>query len=150
MSRPAAAAKRLAVLASLCLPMAFAGCGETVQFEGRVFDMLGVNDTTKRRDNAVAERAPLVLPPNQRALPQPGSIAAAAGQDVNWPDDPDERRRAAAKTRQKKKLDASKAVEGRDVQPGLLDRMMKGKQAQQEEEVEAVPSPEAGDPQVVR
>ncbi len=151
MSRRRATAKRLAIAIALCLPMALAGCGDTIQYEGRVFDMLGVNDTTKRRDNAIAERAPLVLPPNARALPQPGTIAAVPGENMNWPDDPDERRRAVAVAdREKKKLDASKAVEGRDPQPGLLDRMWKRKKEQEVEEAVDVPSPEAGDPQVVR
>lgn len=148
MSRPAAAAKRLAVLASLCLPTALAGCGETVQFEGRIFDMLGVNDTSKRRDSAVPERAPLVLPPNARALPAPGSVAAAPSEDMNWPDDPDERRRAiAAADKKTKKFDAAKALQGQ-AQPGFLDRMIKRKK--EEEQVGDVPEPEAGDPQVVR
>jgi hypothetical protein len=109
------------------LPLALAGCGETVQFEGRVFDMMGMNDTSKRQENSVPERAPLVLPPNAKAasLPAPQSQAAAAEENMQWPDDPDERAKAMEAAEKKKQaIDPSRAADSRYApQRGLLDRM---------------------------
>jgi hypothetical protein len=119
--------KTVLLAGASALPLALAGCGETVQFEGRVFDMMGMNDTSKRQENSVPERAPLVLPPNAKAasLPAPQSQAAAAEENMQWPDDPDERRKAMEAAQKKQsKVDAVKAVDSRyEPQPGLLNRM---------------------------
>ena len=83
--------------------MLVGGCGG-VQFEGKVFEAVGLtNDSSNREDAKVPVRAPLVLPP-KRSLPTPGRPQQAATPQ-NWPDDPNERIRQAAlaeKTKKKK------------------------------------------------
>lgn len=65
------------------------GCSAgDVQFEGKIFEAVGLNGQQARsEDPKVKERAPLVLPP-KTDLPEPGQ-RVAAGDDQLWPDDPD-------------------------------------------------------------
>ena len=61
----------------LCLAFAAGGCGtDDIQFNGGLFDMVGLSDAakakTKSGDPKVAERAPLVVPPSLQRLPPPG------------------------------------------------------------------------------
>lgn len=62
---------------ALCAVVAFmGGCGaDDVQLEGRVFDALGVSDSTRSRDKDVklAARPPLVVPPTLQRLPDPNA-----------------------------------------------------------------------------
>jgi len=63
-----------------------------------LFDSFGMGDKEKP-EISYQERAPLVPPPSTAELPPPqpkGSVAHATGQ---WPNDPDEQRRAEAKAR---------------------------------------------------
>ncbi|MDX2259722.1 MAG: hypothetical protein NW205_12515 [Hyphomicrobiaceae bacterium] len=54
--------------------LAIGGCSAgDVQFEGKLFEMAGIGQTTERRTPKLAERAPLVVPPDLNRLPQPGS-----------------------------------------------------------------------------
>ena len=69
---------------SLFLPLILAvtllgGCGfGDVQFEGKVFDAVGLSGQQARReDPKVKARAPLVLPPDAK-LPEPGKRAVVA------------------------------------------------------------------------
>ena len=73
-----------------------AGCsGQDIQFEGKVFDAMGISGPAARpKDKKMAERAPLVMPP-QSQLPPPGERVAAA-EEMNWPKDPE----LAAKAKQ--------------------------------------------------
>lgn len=66
-----------------------AGCsGQDIQFEGKVFDAMGISGPAARpKDKKMAERAPLVMPP-QSQLPPPGERVAAA-EEMNWPKDPE-------------------------------------------------------------
>ncbi|HEY8248058.1 MAG TPA: hypothetical protein VIG38_12355, partial [Hyphomicrobium sp.] len=69
-SRPARSV--LPVLAA-CLTVGIAGCGtDDIQFNGGVFDAIGLNDAKKSGDPKLAERAPLVVPPSLDRLPAPG------------------------------------------------------------------------------
>jgi hypothetical protein len=62
----------LPVLAA-CLALGIAGCGtDDIQFNGGVFDAIGLNDAKKSGDPKLAERAPLVVPPSLDRLPPPG------------------------------------------------------------------------------
>lgn len=76
------------------------GCGG-VQFEGKIFEAVGLAGEPEREEKTVAERAPLVLPP-KRTLPPPGRPQQAAAPE-NWPQDPNELQRQAALAKKKKK-----------------------------------------------
>lgn len=87
--------KCLAVVMMGLLPL-MAGCsGSDIQFEGKVFDAMGISGPAARaKDAKMAERAPLVMPP-QSQLPPPGARVVNAD-DMNWPKDPE----LAAKAKQ--------------------------------------------------
>ena len=55
------------------LALGVAGCGtDDIQFNGGIFDAVGLNDAKKTSDPKLAERAPLVVPPSLDRLPAPG------------------------------------------------------------------------------
>jgi hypothetical protein len=71
------------VLASLCGGLAAAGCSmDEVQFNGGVFDAVGLSDSARAKSSSgepkLAERAPLVVPPTVDNLPKPGEEQAPA------------------------------------------------------------------------
>jgi len=78
--------------------LALAGCGgvDGVQFEGKMFEAVGLTGALgKRAEPKTEARAPLVLPPATEKLPEPGQLAAAPAQPhIAWPDDPDKRKAA--------------------------------------------------------
>lgn len=79
----------LALAASLSLGVA--GCsGDDIQFNGGIFDAVGLSDAgkTKGGDPKMAERAPLVVPPSLDRLPTPGEAAPSAQiADIKDPDE---------------------------------------------------------------
>lgn len=80
---------RAALLASaLAATLALGGCGG-VEFQGRMFDYMGVSGERQEADVRMAERPPLVLPPDAKALPQPGSGVAVATARQDWPKNPE-------------------------------------------------------------
>jgi hypothetical protein len=100
--RPNAAA--LAV--SLCLTLGAAGCAmDDVQFNGGVFDAVGLSDASKKKSGEpkLAERAPLVVPPTLDNLPAPGEENPQAAQIAEI-QDPD-----AAKKASKEELERQQA-----------------------------------------
>jgi hypothetical protein len=81
------------------------GCAgvEGVELNGKLFDMLGVSSSaqeSKSREPQMAERAPLVVPPNVARLPEPGS-GKVSSEDVAALKDPEHRKLAAAKERER-------------------------------------------------
>jgi hypothetical protein len=75
------------------------GCSvDGVELNGAVFDYLGVSEAaqSKPREAKVAERPGIVLPPQLDRLPEPGSALAPASGEEAWPNDPDQRKVAAA------------------------------------------------------
>ncbi len=59
-----------------CLALGVAGCSmDEVQFNGGIFDAVGLSDYAKSKGSEpqLAARAPLVVPPSLDRLPQPGS-----------------------------------------------------------------------------
>ena len=83
-----------AVLASLMVTT-LAGCGgfDGVELNGGVFDLMGIGtNSASAKEPVVPQRAGLVLPPRNDALPLPGTEVAAAG-NAAWPVDPEERKR---------------------------------------------------------
>jgi hypothetical protein len=59
---------------------------DDVQFNGGVFDAVGLSDTARAKsksgDPQLAARAPLVVPPNLQNLPAPGESQAEATQEA--------------------------------------------------------------------
>lgn len=79
------------------------GCGgvEGIELNGKLFDMLGISEASQQKSEPkMADRAPLVLPPNVSRLPDPGSGKGTTA-DVASLNDPDLRKAAAAKERQR-------------------------------------------------
>ena len=89
--------------------LGLAGCGgiDGVEFQGKMFDAVGLTGALGPKAEPKTEaRAPLVLPPSGRSLPEPGSLAAAepaAAPLANpaWPQDPDQTKHANADAKQK-------------------------------------------------
>jgi len=84
--------------------LVLAGCADSgIDLNGKVFDYLGISPAAqeaRRFEPQVDERAPLVMPPDAKALPQPGSGKTPSA-DVAWPDDPDQRKVREAKERER-------------------------------------------------
>lgn len=102
-ARGALAALALGVTAAL------GGCGgvDGVGLNGAVFDWMGVSESAmskKSADPKVAERAPLVLPPGTASLPEPGSGRSPEAGDINFPNDPEQKKLADAKKREQEHL----------------------------------------------
>jgi len=86
--------------AALASTLLLAGCADGLEFNGKVFDWMGISPAAqeaRQREPKVAERAPLVLPPNVNRLPEPGS--ETAGSHLAWPDDPEQRKAREARER---------------------------------------------------
>jgi hypothetical protein len=82
--------------------LALSAC-DSVNLEGKVFDWLGVSGSAldaKSKDPKMAERAPLVVPPRLTRLPEPGS-GKTADTDIAALNDPERRKAAAAKERER-------------------------------------------------
>ena len=89
---------------ALASTVLLAGCADGLEFNGKMFDWMGVSPAAqeaRRFEPKLAERAPLVLPPNTSRLPEPGSEAAPAPAQVAWPDDPEQRKVRDAKERER-------------------------------------------------
>jgi len=92
----------LAALGSVAT-LALSGCVDGIELNGKVFDFLGISPAAleaSRREPKLAERAPLVMPPDAKRLPDPGSTASI-GEQANWPVDPEQKKLAAAQERER-------------------------------------------------
>ena len=90
--------KSLVVVPVTAASLLLGGCGGGVQFEGKIFEAMGLNQEPEREEQVLKERAPLIVPP-KRELPPPGAREQVADPQ-NWPVDPEEQRKrelAAAK-----------------------------------------------------
>ena len=88
---------------ALAATLLVSGCADGIEMNGKVFDWMGISPAAqeaRRFEPKLADRAPLVLPPNANRLPEPGSEAAPAPVAVAWPDDPEQRRIREAKERE--------------------------------------------------
>ncbi len=141
MTRPIRAALFAAASAAT---LALGGCGG-VEFEGKVFDYMGISGDRQQPDVRMAERPPLVLPPDKKALPQPTDGVAAATARQDWPQNPE--------LTQKQILDAKKEVEAQKLReqdpihpyigkPTLFDKWFGG---DEEVRVDDVPEPDPSD-----
>src|SRR5262245_30278451 len=89
-----------AALIASCL--ALGACSEGVELNGKIFDMMGVSGSQNAKNNEpkMADRAPLVLPPNSNRLPEPGS-GQTVSDEVAGINDPELRKQAAAKEKER-------------------------------------------------
>lgn len=138
--------KDLSLLAACLLALALGGCGG-IEFQGKAFDYMGLSDVGKQKEDVrMTERAPLLVPPNVKSLPPPGSPAVTR---VDWPADTDkERRRLAAlrKAEEEKKEAAAEPNTPYAGKPKLLDNLLgKSKASAEEGETVDVPEPDPGD-----
>jgi hypothetical protein len=94
---------RTCAAAALIATLVLGGCGagDGVELNGKVFDMVGLGQASGRVEPKLAPRPPLVLPPNASALPEPGSGQVAATGDVSWPTDPEQKKLADIKERER-------------------------------------------------
>ncbi len=89
----------VAVAASLSL----SACGgvDGIELNGKLFDWMGISaDSQQKSEPKMADRAPLVVPPSVTRLPDPGS-GKTSFDDVAALNDPELRKQAAAKERQR-------------------------------------------------
>ncbi len=69
--------------------LALAGCAPgDVEFNGKIFETMGLGQTKTGSVPKVPERAPLIVPPSLQRLPQPGEVPPQAA-DANFPVDPE-------------------------------------------------------------
>ena len=98
---------RAALLAAgFAATLALGGCGG-IEFQGKIFDYVGLSGDRQQPDPRLAERPPLLLPPNTKALPQPGSGVAVATARQDWPKNPE--------IVQQEAVDAEKAAKAKQV-----------------------------------
>jgi hypothetical protein len=103
--RPRRTFRLLVATSVLAGTVSLGGCAggfDGVELQGGIFDALGVSGTAlggKRVEPKTEARAPLVLPPDNKRLPEPGSApppVTGALPDPNWPRDRDQIREARA------------------------------------------------------
>jgi len=90
----------LAAMAALAA-VGLSACSDGVALEGKLFDWVGVSASAldqKTRDPKMADRAPLVVPPNTARLPEPGS---GKTDNLTTLEDPELKKQAAAKERER-------------------------------------------------
>jgi hypothetical protein len=138
--------RALRLAGALACVLALGGCGG-VEFEGKVFDYMGMSGDRQKADVRMSERAPLLLPPNPKALPAPGQGASVAAARADWPNDPERVRKRVVEEQQAKasaeeaKNDPINPYAGK---PTLLDKWF-GKPKTVEEPIADVPEPDPSD-----
>ncbi len=100
MSLTAHRPRRFAVLLPLGLALGVAGCsGDDVQFNGGVFDAIGLSDSARSKSSSgepkLAARAPLVVPPNLDNLPPPTEGQQPPAAQIAGIEDPDAKKQAS-------------------------------------------------------
>lgn len=67
------------VLAGMAIAVLLSGCGAgDVGFNGKIFDVMGMNTASVKKTPKLNERAGIIVPPNLDRLPEPGSGGGAA------------------------------------------------------------------------
>jgi len=104
MAQPRMSFARWTAGAAVGAAFLLSGCAEGVDLNGKVFDYMGISpaaQAARRVEPQVAERAPLVMPPDANKLPQPGSGQAPVIAATAWPDDPEARKAREAQERER-------------------------------------------------
>jgi hypothetical protein len=90
-------------VAALSCAALLSGCADGVELNGKLFDWMGVSPAAqeaRRYEPKLADRAPLVMPPDVNRLPEPGS-ERAPGPMMAWPDDAEQRKVREAQERER-------------------------------------------------
>jgi hypothetical protein len=138
--------RALWLAAALASALALGGCGG-VEFQGKVFDYMGLSGDHQQADVHMAERPPLLLPPNPKALPPPGSGVAVSTARADWPNNPEKVTKEIASA---KKADEAKRAAADDPtnpyagRPTLLDKVL-GRDEVEAEPVADLPEPDPSD-----
>ena len=136
----------LSLLAACFLALALGGCGG-IEFQGKAFDYIGLSDVGKQQEDVrMTERAPLLVPPNTRNLPPPGSPVVTR---ADWPADTDKERKRLAALRKAEEEKKAAEVEPNNPyagKPNLLDKLLgRSKTTAEEGETVDVPEPDPAD-----
>jgi hypothetical protein len=138
--------RALRLAAALAATLALGGCGG-IEFQGKVFDYMGISGDRTRPDVHMTERPPLLLPPNTKTLPAPGSGVAVATARADWPTNPEVTTKniaAAKKAEQAKQEAASDPTNPYAGKPTLLDKLF-ARNTDGEAPVADVPEPDPSD-----
>lgn len=112
MRKPALERPRvIAIATGVALALSLSGCGgfDGVELNGKIFDAVGLSGDqlgAKKAEPRTQARAPLVMPPDGRRLPDPDEAASVAVADTAWPKDRDAQRVADADAARKAKEQA--------------------------------------------
>ena len=136
---------RAALLAAaFAAALALGGCGG-VEFQGKIFDYMGVSGDRKEPDVRMSERPPLLLPPDTKAHPQPGSFATATARQ-DWPQNPEIAQKQVIQAQKDEKAKELRAQEPLNPYIGkktLIDRWLS--RDKEGPPVEDVPEPDPSD-----
>lgn len=92
-----------AVAVTAAVGLSACSAGEGVDLNGKIFDWMGVSKAaldSRTREPKMEDRAPLVVPPSVTRLPEPGT-GKTTSEDVAALQDPEQKRLAAAKERER-------------------------------------------------
>lgn len=131
--------------AALSATLALAGCGG-VEFQGRIFDAVGLSGDRQQADVRMAERPPLLMPPDPAALPQPGNGVTAATARQDWPQNPEvtqEQVIKAEKDQLAKEESARQPLHPYIGKPTLFNKLLPDRSKAQE--IDDVPEPDPSD-----
>lgn len=138
--------RALKLAGALACVAALGGCGG-IEFQGKIFDYMGISGDRQQADVQMAERPPLTVPPNLHQLPPPGQGAAVATARPDWPEDPERVRQRAVEQKQAKQAEVeadADPVNPYAGKPTLLDKVF-GRKKTEEEPVADVPAPDPSD-----
>jgi len=138
--------RALKLAGALACAALLGGCG-AVEFQGKIFDYMGLSGDQQQGDVQMAERPPLTVPPNLHQLPPPGQSAAVATARQDWPDDPEKVRKRAVEQQQAKQNEAEAEADPLNPyagKPTLLDKLFKRNKTK-EQPVADVPAPNPSD-----
>jgi hypothetical protein len=138
--------RALKLAGALACAAAVGGCGG-VEFQGKIFDYMGISGDRQQADVQMAERPPLTVPPNLHQLPPPSDGAAVATARPDWPDDPEKVRKRTVEQKQAKQAEIEAENDPLNPyagKPTLLDKLFGGKKTV-EEPVADVPAPDPSD-----
>jgi len=129
--------------AALVATLALGGCGG-VEFQGKVFDYMGISGDRKEPDPRMAERPPLLLPPNLKTLPQPGNGVAVATAREDWPRNPEAVQKEVVKAKEDAKAEDRAEVDPVNPLKGknnpLIEKWLSKKK--EPEQVDDLPEPD--------
>jgi hypothetical protein len=137
---------RAALLTAASVAMLALGGCSNIEFQGKVFDYMGLSGDRQEPDVRMADRPPLVLPPDKKALPPPTDGVAAATARADWPHNPELSQQEvlqAKKDAQAKELSKKEPLHPYIGKPTLFDKwFVKDKTG---EAVDEVPEPDPSD-----